>query len=128
MRWTRSTALAVSAVLLGGAAASGTGSSDSEAWIFPGEYESHGQMWMLWPTYENKAGFPSTEPMVDMIATMSGHVRVTLVVQDEADLAMVESLLDTSEVPLEHVDFLQLPHFDIWAREHGTPVHPQHVG
>ena len=29
-----------------------------DEWIFPGEYESHEAMWMLWPTYENKAGFP----------------------------------------------------------------------
>ena len=41
--------------------------NDNGAWVFPGEYESHQAMWMLWPTYENKAGFPSTDPMSDMI-------------------------------------------------------------
>jgi hypothetical protein len=35
--------------------------------IFPGEYESHQAVWMLRPTYENKGGFPSTEPISDMI-------------------------------------------------------------
>ena len=42
-------------------------SSTDEGWIFPGEYESHQAMWMLWPVYENKAGFPSTEPISDLI-------------------------------------------------------------
>ena len=37
--------------------------SSGPDWLFPGEYESHQAMWMLWPTFENKAGFPSTEPM-----------------------------------------------------------------
>ena len=41
--------------------------SDAGGWAFPGEYESHQAMWMMWPTYENKAGFPSSEPMSDMI-------------------------------------------------------------
>ena len=43
---------------------------DRDRWIFPGEYESHEAMWMLWPTYENKAGFPSTEVVSDLIAAM----------------------------------------------------------
>ena len=41
-----------------------------DEWIFPGEYESHEAMWMLWPTYENKAGFPSTDVVSDLIEAM----------------------------------------------------------
>lgn len=54
-------------------------------WLFPGEYESHQAMWMLWPVFENKAGFPSTEVVSDMIHAMHGRVHVNLAVQDDDD-------------------------------------------
>ncbi len=88
-------------------------------WLFPGEYESHQAMWMLWPTYENKAGFPSTEPISDMIRAFSGYVHVNLVVQDADEEAAVRSLLTAKGVPLDHVHFFQIEHLDIWARDMG---------
>lgn len=88
-------------------------------WLFPGEYESHQAMWMLWPTYENKAGFPSTDPMSDMIRAMSGHVHVNLAVQDTADEAAARRLLEDKGVPLGHVHFFRIEHGDIWARDTG---------
>ena len=91
----------------------------AEEWLFPGEYESHQAMWMLWPTYENKAGFPSTEPMSDMIRAMSGRVQVNLAVQDADDEAGARDLLGASGVPLDHVHFFQIEHLDIWARDMG---------
>jgi Porphyromonas-type peptidyl-arginine deiminase len=94
------------------------GSGDGE-WLFPGEYESHQAMWMLWPTYENKAGFPSTEPMSDMIRAMSGYVHINLAVQDADEEAAVRSLLTAGGVRLDHVHFFQIEHLDIWARDMG---------
>src|SRR5262245_50866070 len=74
-------------VLLSGATALADSDEKHDAgeWLFPGEYESHQAMWMLWPTYENKAGFPSTEAIIDMIHAMSGHAHVNLAVQDAVD-------------------------------------------
>lgn len=72
-------------------------------------------MWMLWPTFEYKAGFPSTEPMGHMIAAMSGHTPVNLAVQDAADEAAARSILNAKRVPLDHVQFHHLQHDDIWA-------------
>jgi agmatine deiminase len=88
-------------------------------WRFPGEYERQDAMWMLWPTFEYKAGFPSTEPMSDMIAAMSGHTPVNLAVQDAADEAAARSVLNAKRVPLDHVQFYHLQHDDIWARDMG---------
>lgn len=88
-------------------------------WLFPGEYESHQAMWMLWPTFEYKAGFPSTEPMSDMIRAMSGRVQVNLAVQDADDEAAARSLLTAAKVPLDHVHFFHVEHGDIWARDMG---------
>lgn len=88
-------------------------------WLFPGEFESHQAIWMLWPTYENKAGFPSTEPMAEMIRAMSGHTQVNLAVQDADDEAASRELLLANGVPLAHVHFHQLEHGDIWARDMG---------
>src|SRR5262245_53363206 len=91
----------------------------SGEWLFPGEYESHQVMWMLWPTVENKAGFPSTEPVSDMIHAMSRHVQVNLAVQDADDEAAARSYLIGRGVPLNHVHFYHLEHGDLWARDMG---------
>src|SRR5215475_1834572 len=81
---------------------SGASAAGADEWLFPGEYESHQAMWMLWPTYENKAGFPSTDPISDMIRAMSGHVHVNLAVQDADDEAAARSLLTAKGVQLDH--------------------------
>jgi agmatine deiminase len=90
-----------------------------QEWIFPGEYEGHEAMWMLWPTYGNKAGFPSTEPVADMIGAMHGHTSVNLAVQDAADEAAARALLAARGVALDHVTFFHLEHLDLWARDMG---------
>ena len=88
-------------------------------WVFPGEYESHQAIWMLWPTFEYKAGFSSTEPIADMIRAMRGHVQVNLAVQDAADEEDARSILAAHGVPLAHVHFFHIEHGDIWARDMG---------
>ena len=93
--------------------------SGAGEWLFPGEYESHQAMWMLWPLWENKAGFPSTEPVSDMIHAMSGHVQVNLAVQDADDETAARSYLSGRGVPLNHVHFYRLEHGDLWARDMG---------
>ena len=95
------------------------GASDEGEWLFPGEYESHQAMWMLWPTYENKAGFASTDPISDMIRAMSRRVHVNLAVQDADDEAAARSLLSEKGVPLDHVHFFRIEHLDLWARDMG---------
>ena len=92
---------------------------DDPGWRFPGEYESHQAMWMLWPTFENKAGFPSMEPLSEMIRALSGHTHVNLAVQDADDEAAARSLLVAGGVPLGHVHFFHLEHGDLWARDMG---------
>jgi agmatine deiminase len=96
-----------------------TDDSATDQWLFPGEYERHQGMWMLWPTFEYKAGFPSTAPMIDMIKAMNGHTRVNLAVQDAGDETAARSLLQDNGVPLAHVTFFHLEHDDIWARDMG---------
>jgi agmatine deiminase len=97
-------------------------------WIFPGEYESHEAMWMLWPTYENKAGFPSTTVVSDMVAAMSGHTQVNLAVQDDDDEAAAREFLRGRGVPLDHVHFFHIPHGDLWARDMGPQFVRSRVG
>src|SRR5262245_42164034 len=91
----------------------------ASGFVFPGEFESHQAMWMLWPTYENKAGFPSTEPMIDMIRAMRGRVQINLAVQDAAEEEAVRSLLASEGVEFDHVHFFHIEHLDIWARDMG---------
>jgi agmatine deiminase len=95
------------------------GSHADPGWRFPGEFESHQAMWLLWPTFENKAGFPSSDPMAEMIRAMSGRTHVNLAVQDAGDEAGARAVLTSKHVPLGHVHFVHLPHGDIWARDMG---------
>ena len=90
-----------------------------DEWVFPGEFESHEAMWMLWPTYENKAGFPSTEVVSDLIDAMKDHVFVNLAVQDRDDESAAREFLNGRGVPLGHVRFVRIPHLDLWARDMG---------
>ena len=92
---------------------------DRDRWIFPGEDQSHEAMWMLWPTYENKAGFPSTDVVSDLIAAMKDHVQVNLAVQDLDDEAAARAFLVTRGVTLDHVRFFRIPHLDLWVRDMG---------
>ena len=75
---------------------------NEDGWIFPGEYESHEAMWMLWPTYENKAGFPSTDVVSDLIAAMKNHTIVNLAVQGPQDEAAARELLTARGVAFDH--------------------------
>lgn len=94
-------------------------SSGAGEWLFPGEYESHQAIWMLWPVFENKVGFPSTEVVSDMIHAMHGRVRVNLAVQDADDEINATTYLMDRGVPLNHVRFHRLEHGDLWARDMG---------
>jgi agmatine/peptidylarginine deiminase len=76
-------------------------------------------MWMLWPTYENKVGFPSTEVVSDLIAAMKNHVQVNLAVQDRDDEAAAREFLVARGVTLDHVRFFRIPHLDLWVRDMG---------
>ena len=76
-------------------------------------------MWLLWPTYENKAGFSSTDVTADLIEAFKSHTQVNLAVQDAADEAAARELLTARGVALDHVHFFRLAHLDIWARDTG---------
>ena len=104
------------------------GERSAGRWLFPGEYESHQAMWMLWPTYENKAGFPSTEPMSNMIHAMNGHVHVNLAVQDADEEAAVRSLLTANGVPSRSRPLLPDRAPRHLGAGHRTPVHAEFVG
>ena len=93
--------------------------ANSDTSWFPGEYESHEAAWLSWPVYENRKGMPSTDPMLQMIRGMHGHVQVNLLVQDAVEEVAVRALAKEREVPFEHVRFFHCKHGDIWIRDMG---------
>ena len=76
-------------------------------------------MWLLWPTYENKAGFPSTDVVSDMVAALHGHTRVHLAVQDDADEVAARELLTRRGVPLDSRPVPSHPARRFWTRDMG---------
>jgi agmatine deiminase len=91
----------------------------SSSYIFPGEYESHEAMWLAWPTYENKRGFSSTLPMMQMINAAHGKVRVHLLVADVEEEKQITKLLSEKNIPTAHIKFFHIPHNDVWIRDMG---------
>ena len=67
-------------------------------------------MWMLWPTYENKAGFPSTEVVSDLVEALTNHTHVNLAMQDAGDEAAARAFLMARGVALDHVHFFRSEH------------------
>ena len=68
---------------------------------------------------KNKAGFPSTDVVSDLIAAMKNHVQVNLAVQDRDDEAAAREFLVTRGVTLDHVRFFRIPHIDLRWRDMG---------
>ena len=65
---------------------------------------------MLWPTYENKAGFPSTEVVSDLVEALTNHTHVNLAMQDAGDEAAARAFLMARGVALDHVHFFRSEH------------------
>ena len=94
---------------------------DREAHKFtmPGEFEPIESVWLAYPTYENRKGFPSTEIQAQMIQALAPHVYIDLLVQDEKDQKIARKWIATLNIPNGRVRYHLIPHTDIWIRDMG---------
>ena len=86
---------------------------------FPGEFEQHEAIWLMWPTYENKVGRPADVIQGRIIEALAPYVDVYLAVNTEEEIDIAKARLEELNIPDGHVTYLVVPHCDIWGRDMG---------
>jgi len=86
---------------------------------FPGEFEKHDAIWLMWPTYENKIGWPADVVQGRIIEALAPYVKVYLAVNTEEEIAVARAKLKELNIPDGHVTYYVVPHGDIWCRDMG---------
>ena len=86
---------------------------------FPAEFEQHAAIWIAWPVFEYKRGLSAVPMYIEIIRTLTPHVRVKIQVNDAASRINVERLLMGASINMNQVTFHDVPHDDIWVRDPG---------
>jgi agmatine deiminase len=91
----------------------------ANAFVMPAEFEEIESLWMAYPVYENMQGRPTQAVQADMIKALVPHVKIDLMVQDEAEQMSVSQWLASMNLPPDRVRLHVVPHTDIWVRDMG---------
>jgi len=88
----------------------------------PAEWSPHRATWLswphnleTWPTYLEKV----RNIWVQMVAALSPHEQVYLLVNDAAVKSEVTSRLNAAKAALANVTLLEIPTVDVWMRDYG---------
>jgi agmatine deiminase len=100
--------------LLPNAAAAPDEIGEAAGYEFPPEWAPHDAVWMGWAEPEEHQSV-----QVEMIAAMSPHVAVRLLVQDDKDRQEAASALELAGVDLDRVSFVEHPLYNVWTRDTG---------
>ena len=85
---------------------------------FPPEWEPHDAVWMGWNDYVD-ADEAHVKLRLEMIAALTPHVPVRLLVPDEDKASTVATRLSGAGIALDRVDFQVQPTVDVWTRDCG---------
>ncbi len=91
-------------------------------YYMPAEWAPHRATWLAWP--HNRETWPTQlervqDIWITMIAALSEHERVMLLVSDDADRQDITNRLRVAGALLENVTILQIPTVDVWMRDYG---------
>jgi agmatine deiminase len=89
--------------------------SASAVYRFPAEWEPHRAIWMSWPTYDNKQGYPVSAVTTRIVQALRGNVRVEMLVRDKAEMAIARRAMGNDS----NVRFTFAPNSEIWTRDFG---------
>lgn len=113
-------AVSVAPYALGGAAAHG-GAATARASghsTFPAEWLPHDAVWMGWTEYVT-ASPEHTRLRLDMLAAITPHLPVRMVVDQVQDTAAIRALMTQAGIGQDVVSFHVQPTADVWVRDHG---------
>ncbi len=112
-------ATSVAPYALGGAAAkAATAQAPQGRHSFPPEWAPHDAVWMGWPDYVT-ASPEHTRLRLEMLAALTPHVPVRMVVEDEQRSSTIQGLMTQAGVSPDAVSFHIQPIVDTWLRDNG---------
>jgi agmatine deiminase len=88
----------------------------------PAEWAAHRATWLSWP--HNLETWPThlekvRDIWVQMVAALSPHEQVYLLVNDAAVKSEVAARLNSAKVAMANVALLEIPTVDVWMRDYG---------
>jgi agmatine deiminase len=93
----------------------------SLGYSMPAEWAPHRATWLSWP--HNLETWPDLKPVRDvwiqMIAALSPHERVYLLVNDKTTEQEVVARVKKAGAAIENVEIFQIPTIDVWIRDYG---------
>src|SRR5512143_2789467 len=88
----------------------------------PAEWAAHRATWLSWP--HNLETWPTDlekvrDIWVQMVAALSPHEQVCLLVNDAAVKTEVAARLNRARAAMANVTLLEIPTVDVWMRDYG---------
>lgn len=90
------------------------------SWRFPGEFEKQQAIWLIWPSsvYEQE-GRKVSPAMTNIIHSLARYIKVNVMVNGEAQMEAIKTLLKNSGYNGTNVKYYVVNHQSIWARDVG---------
>jgi agmatine deiminase len=86
----------------------------------PAEWEPQESVWLAWPTWEPMAGTSMIPQVLEIIAAVTPHEYVDLIVNFAPEEQVARARLIERGVRLERVRFRHIHHTDFWTRDVGS--------
>nr|QFZ91610.1 agmatine deiminase family protein [Synechococcus elongatus PCC 11802] len=93
--------------------------SQAKTFRMPAEFEPIASIWMAYPTYENRAGYPSQVVQEAMVKAIAPTVKIDFLLNESEEKAIVNGWLKTAGIPASQVRYHLVPHEDLWIRDMG---------
>lgn len=81
----------------------------------PAEFEPQSAVWLSWPRYDNKLGYPVKQVHRAIVKALAGNTPVRMLVKDDAEIAEARRYL----AKRAGVRFVKSPNNEIWVRDFG---------
>lgn len=85
----------------------------------PAEFESQEAIWLIWPATDHKEGESVEKVTLSIIEALIEDVNIVVTCKDKALLNHASEVLKNHFGTLKNITLLEIPSFEIWARDMG---------
>lgn len=97
-----------------------SGAGDPISIRFPAEFEKQQAIWLQWPSaVYNSGSAPVSSEMANIIKSLAPYIKVNVITRSQDQIEEVNSRLASSGFSGNNVDFYDINHYSIWARDVG---------
>lgn len=93
--------------------------SQAKTFRIPAEFEPIASIWMAYPTYENRAGYPSQVVQEAIVKAIAPTVKIDFLLNKPEEEAIINGWLQQAGIPASQVRYHLVPHEDLWIRDMG---------